>query len=79
MKTLTITTFSYKQTIVLDLKRKRENLQSKSYIRGNKLFINDTLFTVQDLLEAESTEKQKSNSAPPTPQTTNSSKVDIEK
>lgn len=49
------------------LKLEREKNSSKSYIRGNKLYINNTPYTIQDLLQTNTQSTRKTNSAPSTP------------
>lgn len=52
------------------MQKERENSENKSYIRGNKLFVNYTPFTFIDLLKTETIKSEKINSAPLTPQLT---------
>lgn len=51
------------------LNQARQNTSDRSYIKGNKLYINNRAYTVEELEENEytSTEERKINSAPSTP------------
>lgn len=56
-----------KKVLVRFLKKEREDPNNKSYIRGNKLFVNGTPFSADELLAAEALPEEKPNSAPATP------------
>lgn len=56
------------------LNKSRENPTHRSFIKGNKLYVNDTVYTVNELEEINNSEEQKASSAPATPNLRNLAK-----
>lgn len=64
---LTIEQRSEQKILRSFLKRTRQDPTDQSFIKGNKLYINNRAYTVEDLQEIEYSEKRNVNSAPATP------------
>lgn len=67
-----------RKILIQYLKKERQIPENKSYIRGNKLYINDIPYTVNDLLNSQQVRTEKANSAPSTPVTIKISRTDNE-